>query len=86
MNAEFKQEIRFGIESLDKVFASIMAIAAQDIPQSVKSPALAFECLGYYNALEHMMLRFIKELLCEASSKTYLRRITHSNRFNTIVI
>ena len=61
MNSEFKQEIRFGIENSDKVFAAMMAIAIQDFPQQVKSPALAFECLGYYNALEHLMLRFLKK-------------------------
>lgn len=60
MKGDFRQEIEFGLENLDKVLASISAIVPQDIPTNVLAPALANECLGYYNALEHLMVRFLK--------------------------
>ncbi len=61
MRSEFRQEIEFGLENLAKVAASISAIAAQNVPALVLAPALAFECLGYYNALEHLMIRCLKQ-------------------------
>jgi hypothetical protein len=61
MNSEFRQEIEFGLENLERVLTSISTIAAQDIPQIAQDPALAYECLGYYNALEHLILRFLKQ-------------------------
>lgn len=60
MKGDFRQEIEFGLENLDKVLASISAIIPQDIPTNVLAPALAYECLGYYNAFEHLMVRFLK--------------------------
>ncbi len=60
MKGEFRQEIEFGLENLDKVLASITAIDPQNIPANVLAPALAYECLGYYNAFEHLMVRFLK--------------------------
>lgn len=60
MKGEFRQEIEFGLENLDKVLASISIIAPQNLPANVLAPALAYECLGYYNAFEHLMVRFLK--------------------------
>lgn len=60
MSDELRKEIEFGIENLEKVRASIAIIHAYEVPAAVKDPALAYECLGYYNALEHLMLRFLK--------------------------
>ncbi|MBP6823522.1 MAG: hypothetical protein KA368_18375 [Acidobacteria bacterium] len=60
MKGDFRQEVEFGLENLDKVLASISAIVPQNIPANVLAPALAYECLGYYNAFEHLMVRFLK--------------------------
>lgn len=60
MKGEFRQEIEFGLDNLHKVLDSISTIASQQIPANVLAPALAYECLGYYNALEHLMVRFLK--------------------------
>ena len=60
MSSELREEIQFGLENLTKVSQSIAVISAQDIPENAKDPALAFECLGYYNALEHLIIRFLK--------------------------
>jgi hypothetical protein len=60
MSGELRKEIEFGLENLDKVLSSISALAIQELPTTVQAPALAYECMGYYNALEHLMVRFLK--------------------------
>jgi hypothetical protein len=57
---ELRRQIDFGLENLDKVFQSIQKFSASDIAQDLKVSALAYECLGYYNAIEHLMIRFLK--------------------------
>jgi len=60
MSDEFQREIAFGLENLERVKKTLLQIARHDLPMFVMDPALAYECVGYYNASEHLMLRFVK--------------------------
>jgi hypothetical protein len=60
---ELQQEIAFGLENLTSVYQNIVRFSAhptEDI--SLKMSALTYECLGYYNAAEHLMIRLLKYL------------------------
>lgn len=57
---ELKQQVSFGLENLDKAFQNIQRFSSDSIEQDLKVSALAYECLGYYNAIEHLMIRFLK--------------------------
>jgi hypothetical protein len=58
--AELRREIEFGLENLEKVSARICRFAQQEIDAGVKTSALTYECLGYYNAIEHLFIRILK--------------------------
>lgn len=58
--AELRREIDFGLENLEKVYARIRQFAQQEIDAGVKTSALTYECLGYYNAIEHLFIRILK--------------------------
>lgn len=57
---EFEQEVHFGLENLTRVRSNIIHILSQDVDEIVRRSALTYECFGYYNAFEHLILRFIK--------------------------
>jgi hypothetical protein len=57
---ELQREIDFGLENLEKVYARICQFVQQDIDAGVKTSALTYECLGYYNAIEHLFIRILK--------------------------
>lgn len=59
---ELQREIEFGLENLERVFQSIVTFAASDVSEEIKTSAIAFECVGYYNAIEHLILRIFKYL------------------------
>jgi hypothetical protein len=59
---EVEQEIRFGVENLVKIYEKVTRLVSLELEPSVKIAALAYECFGYYNALEHIMIRFLKYL------------------------
>ena len=59
---DLNQETKFGLENLAKIYDRVTFISVMDIDKSVKLSALTYECLGYYNAVEHLILRFIKYL------------------------
>lgn len=59
---ELRREINFGLENLERIFQSIISFAASDVSEDIKTSAIAFECLGYYNAIEHLILRIFKYL------------------------
>lgn len=61
-NDKLIQETRFGLENLGRVHERIAHILALPLDEAVLVSALAYEGLGYYNAIEHLMLRFIKHL------------------------
>ena len=50
----------FGLENLNKVYESISYISESDAESLLKVPALTYECFGYYNAIEHLILRLTK--------------------------
>ncbi len=56
----FKQEIAFGLENLERVKDDIVRFHASRAETSLRSSALAYACIGYFNALEHLMLRSLK--------------------------
>ena len=59
---ELKMQIDFGLENLDRIFQTIQKFSSDDVAQDLKVSALSYECLGYYNAIEHLMIRFLKFL------------------------
>lgn len=59
---ELKQEVQFGLENLGKIQDRICYIQSHVSDQVIKTSALTYECLGYYNAVEHLILRFLKFL------------------------
>jgi hypothetical protein len=59
---DLRQEINFGLENLAKVYHNIVQFSALQSDTKLKTSALAFECLGYYNAVEHLMIRILKYL------------------------
>lgn len=73
---ELKQQINFGLENLDKIFQNIQRFSANDVAQDLKVSALAYECLGYYNAVEHLMIRFLKFSQSEIPTGAFSHRDT----------
>ncbi|MCX6049643.1 MAG: hypothetical protein NT075_31475 [Chloroflexi bacterium] len=63
--ADLNQEIQFGLENLGKIHTRVAFIFTLDVDKTVQMSALTYECFGYYNAVEHLMLRFIKYLKIE---------------------
>ena len=57
-----KQEIAFGLENLNKTHANIETFTKLEVDSKIKVSALTYECLGYYNAIEHLIIRFLKYL------------------------
>jgi hypothetical protein len=57
---DLKNEVQFGLENLDKVYESIVYISESEVERRLKIPALTYECFGYYNAIEHLILRLTK--------------------------
>ena len=76
MNSAFEQEVRFGLENLTRVRARVQHISSTSYDEIVRLSALTYECLGYYNALEHLILRFIKFLGREQPSGSFSHRET----------
>ena len=71
-----EQEINFGLENLEKVYQNILEFAGLDTNKQVKRSALAYECLGYYNAIEHLMIRILKYLDLTLPSGQFSHRET----------
>lgn len=59
---ELRREIEFGLGNLERVFQTIAAFATSTASEDLKTSAVAFECVGYYNAIEHLILRIFKYL------------------------
>jgi len=73
---ELRQQVDFGLENLDKVFQNIQKFSRDDIEQDLKVSALSYECLGYYNAIEHLMIRFLKFLKIAIPTGAFSHRDT----------
>ena len=72
--SELREEIKFGLENLERVYLRIEKFVSQEIDIHFKTSALAYECLGYYNALEHLILRIFKYLGVAKPSGPFFHR------------
>ena len=81
---ELAQEIAFGQENLGKIFDRIIYMAAQDVDPTMKISALTYECFGYYNAIEHLILRFTKYLHMATPSGAFSHKETLQNFYRII--
>lgn len=71
---ELKSEINFGLKNLESIYQNISEFSQQEIEERVKVSALAFECLGYYNAVEHLIVRVLKHSKIEIPSGPFSHR------------
>ena len=73
---ELKAQIEFGLENLDKIHGNIKRFTAKESEEDFKLSALAYECMGYYNAIEHLIVRVLKFSKIEIPSGAYSHRDT----------
>lgn len=73
---EIKNAIKFGVENLEIIHQRLSSFALKEIEEEVKTSALTYECLGYYNAIEHLIIRVLKHLKVEMPSGTFSHRDT----------
>lgn len=73
---ELRGEVEFGLENLEKIYLIISSFAQQELDERVKASALTYECLGYYNAIEHLIIRILKHLRIEIPSGPFSHRDT----------
>ena len=59
---EFQKELLFGLENLGKVKNEIDAFQRSPADPEMRNSAIAYACIGYFNALEHLMVRLLKFL------------------------
>ncbi|MDB9526286.1 nucleotidyltransferase domain-containing protein [Oscillatoria sp. CS-180] len=71
-----KQEIAFGLENLNKVYDNIETFSKLEVEPKIKVSALTYECLGYYNAIEHLIIRFLKYLSIDLPTGKFSHRDT----------
>lgn len=57
---EFRQELLFGLENLQKVKNNIDDFQTTGSTPQMRNSATTYACMGYFNALEHMMIRLLK--------------------------
>ena len=81
---ELRQEILFGLENLEKIYINISNFTQQNISEEVKVTALTYECFGYYNAIEHIIIRVLKYLRIGIPSGKFSHRDT-LRTFETVV-
>lgn len=62
MPLEFQKEVLFGLENLEKVKCDIDAFQISSATPNMRNSALTYACMGYFNALEHLMIRMLKFL------------------------
>ncbi len=79
MKADIENEIQFGVENLSKIYERIKYISFLEADTTLKISALTYECFGYYNAVEHLILRFIKYLKMSVPSGSFSHKETLKN-------
>lgn len=57
-----REEIEFGLQNLDEVYSRILKFRNTDVDVQILLSALSYECIGYFNAVEHLIIRFLKSL------------------------
>ncbi len=57
---EFQKELLFGLENPHKVKSAIDAFQEGAASPEMRKSALAYAGMGYFNALEHLMIRVLK--------------------------
>jgi hypothetical protein len=63
MNIErVREEVEFGLGNLTQIYERIREFARASIDSSILQSALTYECIGYYNAIEHLVIRVLKGL------------------------
>lgn len=71
---ELNKEINFGLENLDRIYQTILKFLNQKIEKEIRTSALTYECFGYYNAIEHLIIRLIKHFGLTAPSGQFSHR------------
>jgi hypothetical protein len=79
-----REEIRFGLENLGKIYLNISKFAQQDTDEEIKVAALTYECFGYYNAVEHLIVRILKHQKVKIPSGQFSHRDTLKS-FETLI-
>jgi predicted nucleotidyltransferase len=74
--SKLREEIEFGLENLDKIHSNILKFSQHDTSEDMVIAALTYECFGYYNAIEHLIIRFLKYLKVEMPSGQFSHRET----------
>lgn len=59
---EFQKELLFGLENLEKVKNDIDTFQRSTADSGIRNSAIAYALIGYFNALEHLMIRLLKFL------------------------
>lgn len=63
MNVErLREEIEFGLSNLDRIYSHILTFKDADVDRQILQSALSYECIGYFNAIEHIIIRFLKNM------------------------
>ncbi len=57
-----REEVDFGLGNLSQIHERIKEFARASVDPSILQSALTYECIGYYNALEHLIIRVLKGL------------------------
>jgi predicted nucleotidyltransferase len=73
---KLREEIEFGLENLEKIHMNILKFSQQDTSEDIVIAALTYECFGYYNAIEHMIIRLLKYHLIEIPTGPFSHRDT----------
>ncbi|MGE0087790.1 MAG: hypothetical protein AB7S75_25545 [Desulfococcaceae bacterium] len=81
---DLEKEVKFGLENLHKVYERINYISLSEVDTLIKISALTYECFGYYNAVEHLILRLTKYLKIPVTSGAFSHKETVKN-FNDLV-
>ncbi len=69
-----REEIEFGLENLEKIYLNISKFSQQDTSKDIVIAALTYECFGYYNAIEHLIIRLLKYLSIEIPTGPFSHR------------
>ena len=81
---ELQRSIDFGLENAERIHLRIATILQTTTSEEIKTSALAYECLGYYNAIEHLIVRIFKHLQIDIPTGPFSHRDTLA-RFESLL-